>query len=984
MAWICLGLLDTWVSAANLPGDNSGWVSRVWQMDDGLPGNDITGVAQTGDGYLWLSTHRGFIRFDGVSFQNIPLPEFPKGTYPLIRGMTMSADEQIWMALEGNLAVRFKRGGSNEFTSVRGLSNYRPLAPVVTHDGTVWIGYSDGSACRIKDGKVKQFAAQQGLAGVGFCCLACDAADQLWFSKAGHVGVFRNEEFIAELTLPERVVQIAPAKSGGIWVCSGSQLFKYKKGESLVKLGGFPPGSQSIEPSVLLEDRSGALWIGTTTAGLFRYDGTRIFRIETSHQSVVSLTEDREDSVWVGTAGGGLNRLRPRVLELENRDSGLPFETVRSVCEDDSGLLWATGENGVLARHEPEGWKIVTTNAGWPGAPATCIASDAQGTVWIGTYLGGLCSYENGVFTSIKRKDGLGSDIVRSLLMDSKGDMWIGLESPASVQKWHQGQFQKYALPKDNPIRAMAEDSSGTIWMAASDGRLLRVYGDVLTNEAACVVSPPRPVRCLFATADGSLWVGYAGAGVGRFKAGHFTTIGTEQGLFDDYICSIAGDGAGIWFGSERGIFQVRQAELDAVAEHQAERVLSMAYGRDQVLPNLEANYGYVPSAIRSRDGRLYFPMRTGLAVAHPDRVQFNQIPPPVLVENMTVDGREVDLKQTNGNLSLPPGHRNVEIKFTALSFVSPENVYFRHRLEGWDEGWQEESPRRSVSYSRLPAGDYTFRVMACNDARVWSKPEVLLRFKVEPFIWQTWWFILFAAVATFALIAAGVSERERRRHRRELDQLERQRLMERERTRVARDLHDDLGAGLTEIGLIGSLAQRHSVLPERTQQHLEQITLKAREMVTSLDEIVWAINPKHDSVASLGNYLCEYAQHFLELTTIRCRMEISRDLPVCSLNSEKRHSLFLAFKEALTNVVRHSQATEARIIISAHEGNLYVTVEDNGQGVPVELADAGADGMNNMSRRLEQIGGRCEVKSTPKVGTSVQFTFPLTEGRKS
>lgn len=226
-------------------------------------------------------------------------------------------------------------------------------------------------------------------------------------------------------------------------------------------------------------------------------------------------------------------------------------------------------------------------------------------------------------------------------------------------------------------------------------------------------------------------------------------------------------------------------------------------------------------------------------------------------------------------------------------------------------------------------------------------------------------------------LVAAWVSQRERRKHRMEMEQLERQTLVERERARVAQDLHDDLGAGLTEIGLAASLAQRQNTASDRVQQHLRQVAKKAHEMVTALDEIVWAINPKHDSVVSLSHYLCEYAQHFLELSSIRCRLEVASNLPACSLDSEQRHNLFLAFKESLTNVTQHAQATEVRIRIKSEpEGSIIIEVEDDGCGMNTRPTSPGADGLANMVQRLEKIGGRCEVGNVPDGGTRVRFVF--------
>jgi signal transduction histidine kinase len=278
-----------------------------------------------------------------------------------------------------------------------------------------------------------------------------------------------------------------------------------------------------------------------------------------------------------------------------------------------------------------------------------------------------------------------------------------------------------------------------------------------------------------------------------------------------------------------------------------------------------------------------------------------------------------------------------------------------------------------------LPAGRYTFEVTACNDLGMWRHPEAALRFQVGPFLWQTWWFRVLAVSALVSLGFAWASHRKRRKHRAEVELLERKAVIERERTRVAQDLHDDLGAGLTEIGLAAFLAQRHNTSPERVQQHLRQVADKAKEMVTALDEIVWAVNPRHDSMVSLTHYLCDYAQEFLRLSPIRCRLEVASDLPASPLGSEQRHNLFLAFKESLTNVTRHSKATEVRIRIrSEGEGSSIIEVEDDGQGmVTTPVTGPGADGLANMARRLEQIGGRCEIRSVPGGGTLVRFVYP-------
>jgi signal transduction histidine kinase len=638
------------------------------------------------------------------------------------------------------------------------------------------------------------------------------------------------------------------------------------------------------------------------------------------------------------------------------------------------------GQDGRLSRQQEGGWRMLSAKDGWNGESATCLVSDLQGAVWIGTALDGLYHWQDGVFTHLGTNEGLASMTISSLLADTKGNLWVGLGTGACVQRLRDGVFTQFAHPQDEfPISSMAEDAAGNIWMASAESRLLRVSGDAIVDETRHALWPPRFILCLNATSDGSLWIGYAGAGLGRLRDGNFSLIGTEQGLLDNYISGIANDDYGnLWFASDRGIFKVRQRELDAAAEGTNVQVLAVAYGRDQSLPNLQANHTFSPASIRTREGKILFPMDSGLAIVHPERAHLNPFVPPALIERMAVEGRDLDIHQSLPAPTLPPGHWNVELEFTALSFASPENVRFRYRLIGWHKDWQE-TRQRSVSYTRLPAGHYTFEVTACNDFGVWNSRAAALSFRVQPFLWQTLWFRILSALTLGALVSAWARHRERRKHRVEVERLEREAVIERERTRVAQDLHDDLGAGLTEIGLAASLARRQNSTPERIQQHLGEVADKANEMVTALDEIVWAINPRNDSVVSLSHYLCDYAQHFLKLSSIRCRLEVASDLPAWPLESEQRHNLFLAFKESLTNVTHHSQATEVRIRIrSQAEGSSIIEVEDDGRGVTqTPVSGPGANGLTNMVRRLEQIGGRCTIESVPRGGTLVRFVFP-------
>lgn len=972
------GLLAPAVTAAETA---PAWFYRAWQTDEGLPANSVTGAAQTPDGRLWVATHSGLATFDGIRFRTIALP-IPAGRLnPLIRCLTQDRANRIWLALEGGIVICVEPSANSTrvFTSSDGLALFRPCSIVADKNGAVWISYSDGSVCRIAEGKVTRLTARDGLAGVGLCNLASDNGGNIWFIKAGQCGVF--EESVAKplFAAPAGVAKLAMAHAGGIWICGNGRLLRAKSSTNPpVDLGKIPVTASGIEPTALLEDRSGAVWIGTTGGGLFRFEDNLFQSISTSQTDILDLAEDREGNIWAGTDGGGLNRVRQRTLELQASDQGLPGPSLRSICEDGMGTMWAVAQNGELIRHVNQRWQKVAGSQGRPETRAMCVSSDGQKGVWVGTYHAGLQHWDGSHWTVLGRNDGLGGEVVRGLLLDSRGDLWLAIEGNTCVQRLRQGKFQTFEQPANSrPVRALAEDTRGNVWFGTLSGLLLRAEGDQLINETALSLPSRNPIRCLLPTDDGSLWIGYAGAGLGRIKDKSFAHVGEKEGLPDTYINAIASDhGGSFWFATDRGIFQVRRKELEAVADGLAAQVRAVVYGRDEALQNLQANYGYAPGSARSRDGRIWFPMRTGLAVIHPDRVVPRRMPPTVTVEATLVDGHAMKLK-AGEPLRLQPQHRRIDIEYTAFSFIAPESMEFRHRLEGWEDDWTGGGTERHASYSRLPAGQYTFRVTARPRVGEWTANDASLVFVVEPFLWQRWWFRVAALLAFTCAVIGVVRYVSFRRLRLKVASLEQETALQRDRARIAHDLHDDLGANLTQIALLSELAQHDFAVPEKARGHIDHIFKTARALTRSLDEIVWAVNPKNDSLDRYVAHLCTYAPEYLRSAGVRCRLDVPADVPPIVLPADVRHHLHLAVKEALHNVAKHAGAQVVRLQLSLEARGVRVMITDDGRGID-DAAKGDRDGLRNLAGRMSEIGGRFERQSAPGHGTTLLFTVPL------
>ena len=1001
---LCNAVLFSLVSPTLAEGQNP-YFARTWLAEDGLPDNRVVGLAQTADGYLWVATQGGVVRFDGVRFQRVSIARSPDLIAGTMRAMMLDRKGRIWLAKEeGGTLFCFDGAQVRMVTADQGLpKNETQHSMAMDGSGDLWVSYSSGKVIRYThDGKVDTFTSKNGLpGGVGICWLASGRDGILWFAKGSQVGVFRNGRFNILENFGSPALRIAAARSGGIWVCAGQQILKFDEGVETFKLGEIIPdetGSHSsFEPSVLFEDRDGAVWVGTVSAGLFHCDSNAVARVEVSNPAILSLTEDREGNLWVGTRGG-LNRVHRCLTSIIKPAGGFEFQGVQSVSQDATGALWLVGENGVLVRGRGTNWAVQSPSAGLTQPYVTCAAADTNGSVWIGARRGALFHWADGHFQDLGFQGSLREKAVRSLLVTSKGDLWISTDLPDLLYRLRDNKLEPFKLPPGYRfIRAMAEDAAGNIWAGASDGLLVRVTGDILVDETAR--SSSLSIRCLHGEANGDLWIGYAGAGAGRLRNGQITRFTTEQGLPNDYVAQILTDNRGnVWIAGNQGIFQVPERDFDDLVNGLTTRVWPVIFGRNEGLPGLQASFDYCPDSLRSLDDRLFFSMLSGLAEVRLDYARLNYKPPNVFIERVTADNQtfavypDFNLASTTngvaptslvnsrdkGELRLPPGLQQVQFDFTALSFVAPENVQFRYMLEGLDKNWVDAGTLRTASYSHPPPGHYQFKVIACNNDGIWNKIGDTLPVTFEPYFWETLWFKFAMTLSSFAVLCGVVVLVVRRRHRLVVERLEHQRALELERNRIARDLHDDLGVGLTEIGLLGDLAGNSSELPQAGRERLQEITGRARSLAASLDEIVWAINPANDTSQSLVDYFFPFAQKLLGHAGIRCRLEVTGPLPVGNLNAEERHEFFHAYKEALNNIIRHSGAKQVQITMSAAEGSLAIRITDDGRGLD-NTADKGAHhGLAGMRERLLRLGGRCEINSSAGSGTTVTFIIPV------
>lgn len=963
---------------------------RRWEAgaaEDGLPQNTVTAVVQTQDGYLWVGTYSGLARFDGLRFTVFNDNNAPGLASSRVTSLFEANDGTLWIGHESGEVSSYRQG---HFQSVRVTANWSggKIQDLATDAvGEVWLLNSDGSLARLRDGLV--LTPESGNA-TKVVELVRSRSGKIWVGCNGRVSELRRDRLIPlqfnEAWTNRYVTGIGISRDDHLWVIADGQVRKWKNQTWGEGLGDVPwPYSPLLK---VIETQSGALAASTSANGFALIQGRDkpplVFSRTNGFPSdwVTALCEDREGNLWVGTGGAGLAAVRNGVIQTMTPPDEWLGRAVLSVYPGHDGSLWVGTEGAGLYQFQDGQWRRFAGDAGIDVTYVWSVIEDAQDKLWIGTWNGIQARFD----TRFELVPGLENmtEHVTALLRAQEGGLWLG--TGVGLMRYHAGQRQwprQGENPADQDVRAIAQANDGTVWFGTAGGGLGRLKQEQVQwfHKADGLVS--EYIGCLHLETDDTLWIGTLGGGLNRFKDGRFTAIGTEQGLPNGFIAHIEDDGMGFfWMSSHNGIFRVARAGLNAVADGSAQDVLFRTYGLSDGLPTLKCSSGLQAAGCKTADGRLWFTTSRGLVAVTPANVRTNLLPPPIVVEQVFLD--EKPLVFTNNAtvpLRIPPGRHRIDFQYSGLSFIASERVQFKHRLQNWETDWVDSGSKRTVNYSYLPPGDYAFEVTARNNDGIWSATSARVAFTVLPFFWQTLWFRVVVGVALVAGATGLVWFETRRRMRRKLEKLERQRAIESERARIAKDIHDDLGSTLTRITMLSDPAR--GVLEEIPSSvgNLNQIHTTARELTRSMDEIVWAINPHHDTLDSLMAYLESFAQDFLGTAKVRCRFDVPLQIPVLPLTAEARHNLFLAFKEALHNVVKHSGASEVRIVANLTATEFTLALEDNGCGfAPPEAGrKAFGNGLPNMRRRLAKIGGQCEITTRPGQGTKVSFVVKLT-----
>ncbi|MFC2155352.1 two-component regulator propeller domain-containing protein [Acidobacteriota bacterium] len=737
------------------------YIHDVWGIEQGLPQNTVNTIIQDSTGYLWLGTEEGLVRFNGKNFKIFDKSSVEQILNNRVRALHDDRAGNLWIGTDGGGLTCLKRDGTfSVYTTKQGLSHNRVSAILGDRSGSLWIDTRGGGLNELKDGKFVVYTKQQGLSGNTIISLFEDRAGNLWIGTPTGLNRWKEEKFTIftkkEGLSHNNITAIGEDQQGSLWIgTDGGGLNRLKNGE----FTAFTTGDGLSQNSIwaIGEDRDGCLWIGTGGGGLNRLkDGefsTFTTKEDLSNDFIWSIIEDLEGSLWIGTSGGGLNRLKDGKFTTYTQNEGLINDIVMSVFEDRKGSLWI-GTNGGLNRLIDGEFTLFTPNADQTENIIRAIYEDRKGSLWIGT-LSGLNRLKDGKFTRFTTKDGLSDNMIFSICEDRQGCLWIGTWS-SGLNRLKDGKFTTYTTRdglSHNGINVIHEDRNGKLWIGTKGGGLSVLEDGQFSSYTTANGLSGNYVKSIHEDRQGILWFGTSGSGLNRLKDGIFTSVTTKEGLFDDTVHQILEDDRqNLWMSCNKGIFKVSKKELTDFFFGKRDSVTPVSFNENDGMKSRECNGIGDPAGWKSRDGRLWFPTIKGVTVIDPDHINSNSLPPPVVIETVVLDNRilQSPFMQKRGKPVISPKNERIEIHYTALSFLVPDRVRFKTKLEGMNNKWLDVGTRRTAFFQHLPPGDYTFRVKACNNDGIWNETDASFSFYLIPFFYQTWWFGAICVLAIF------------------------------------------------------------------------------------------------------------------------------------------------------------------------------------------------------------------------------------------
>ena len=981
--------------------DISQYAHTAWKVRDGFTKGSIWSIAQTPDGYLWLGTDFGLLRFDGVRAVEWKPPageSLPSGR---VRALLAARDGTLWIGTDSGLAS-YRDGKLTQYPDY----GHSALILLEDRDQVLWVssGYTDrqrSALCAFQTGQFQCYG-QDGSLGNGITGMYEDRAGHLWGSSTGGLWHWKPgpPKYYPIPAVQGAIYDLAEGNDNSILVAAEEGVLRLANGKA--ERYPLPETAGHFHPHHVLRDRDGEFWIGSASKGLLHLHGGMVDLYGQSDglsgDFVSGLCEDREGNVWVTTTDG-LDRFRGLAVPTISVRQGLSNSAVQSVLAARDGGLWFGTLDGIDRWRDGQVtvFRKRKTQSGNgrrvreiidPGLPDDRIESffeDQNERLWVST-AAGIGQMNNGRFIPVT---GIPRKYANCMTEDRDANVWIS--QTQALFRWREGgQVERIPWESIGPGRIatvlVSDNMRGGLWLGFWDGGVAYLKeGRVKESYSPADGLAPGLVSQIQLDRDGTLWAATRG-GLSRIKDGRVATLSSKNGLPCDGVhWMMEDDTDSVWLYMPCGLARIAKSEFHAWAADPKRRLEPTVFASSEGVRVSATGTGGNPPVAKTADGRIWFVPFDGVSIIDPRHLPVNKLPPPVHIEQITAD-RKTYWQNLSGDASssrpkMPPLVRDLEIDYTALSMVVPEKNRFRVKLEGWDSDWKDAGNERRAFYSNLPPRNYRFRVAACNNSGLWNEAGDTLEFSIAPAYYQTLWFRL-ACVAAFLALLWTLYQYRLHQVAQEFNRSLEARVAE--RTRIARELHDTLLQSFH--GLLLRFQSASNLLPERPTEAKQRLD-------SAIDQAAQAITEGRDAVQGLRASTVETNDLALALSTLGRELaahETNRNSAVLRVDVEGtprnlhpilRDEVYRIAGEALRNASRHAQARKIEVEIRYDERELRLRVRDDGKGIDSKiLSGDGRDGhfgLRGMRERAKLVGGQLEVWSDAGEGTEVELSIP-------
>jgi len=963
----CLVLLTQRAGAVDSDKPLTEYTHTVWTHRDGIPSAFIYSIAQTQDGYLWLATTDGLVRFDGVRFLHWRPKTGHTELLGAVRSLCAARDGSLWIGTGSGL-VGHIRGDDLKTSSV----GAQVEGILEDRDGTLWVTTQD-QLFRFRAETQEQIGNAIKLPGNLLSGPLQDRNGSIWFTT--HNGILRLDSGKAQgppLQIAKGKFWLSQDAKGDIWLTSGDGSTRPVTEGQIVSLGDV--GMKALDIQTVLRDTNGNTWIGTLGQGLARlqagfHEGMKIEKYSQfdglSAPRVWCFLEDREHNLWVGTQDG-LNRFRDEKIATLTRREGLASNNVDALAAGRDGTIWASTSMGIN-RIDGEHRDLYLN-----GATTMGLSMEAENGLWAGTNRG-VARLENGKWQYVAMPAGIQLQDVTVITEDHEKGVWL-FDVHKGLYRWDIGRVTDFSNEpplKGKTILAAHGDGRGRVWFGLDQGGVVVFDGGQFRAYSEREGLAGGSVNAVHIDDKDTVWIGTE-QGLRRLEGQRFVTWNVTNGLPGERVLWVLSDDEGrIWLGFSTGVACVSRSELDRAARDPSYRV---AYSFLDDGDGLKGNpdRGWQSPAVRASDGKLWFRTTEGVAIIDPRNLRRNLVAPEVHIERLVADGAVLDTTQ---EIRLRPLTRNVEVDYTGLSLAEPRKVQFRYKLEGFDSEWRDAGTRRQAFYTNLRPQVYRFRVLASNNDGVWNESGATLDFDLLPAFYQTRGFWVFCALVLVVLAWCAY----RLRVWQVTTQL-RGRFEERlkERTRIAQELHDSLIQDVMGISLQIEVADELLPAGLPAKQSLARAVGLCK---SALDAGRRALNDLRTAPVTAADLVKSFSQVANEFTRdAGTKIDVIVEGRERPLEAVSGHEVLQVGRQAIANALQHAHARKIHVLVSYGEQHLEIRVQDNGRGINEEtlnLERPGHYGIAGMKERAERLGGTISIRSRVSQGTEVNLTVP-------